>query len=228
MRETRHGPRYFAHIYVLFVLMLFQMLAGAAWANDVLYSVYGGVSKTEASNVSYTDHTLNPPQKSTQSVSIRNSHVIGGRIERWDTSKSWFGTALDLSYFRTNAAEGSDILSIDHYVGSISAIVRLPVENNGMFNRKIQPYAGIGAGEAISKVRKLPLSNVMDGMIVNSVALNLNAGIHWLFDDESSMFMEYRMLYFLINHTESLAIYTKSSDTEVPIVSHQLLLGYRF
>jgi opacity protein-like surface antigen len=133
----------------ILVLSLTGMASSLATAENFV-DIYGGVAIPADENVTVHGSQGGVTLKTTELVSFDEAFTVGGRVGFWYTeanpSMDYIGFALDVSYFKTEAA---DDFGTDIDVVPITGLIMLRHPGD-----TFQPYLGIGGGLFISHIKQ--------------------------------------------------------------------------
>jgi len=118
-------------------------------AAELEVNLYGGVASPEKDKVTVKGYYGGFSAEASDNVKYKDGAEFGGRLTYWFTDPSinanWFGMALDVSYFQTEAKTyGADI-----WVVPVSGLIMLRYPG-----RFLQPYVGVGGGFYISHFKQ--------------------------------------------------------------------------
>ena len=133
----------------ILVLGLTGMAAPLATAENFV-DIYGGVAIPADENVNIHGSQGGATLETSDLVSFDEAFTVGGRVGFWYTeanpSMDYIGFALDVSYFKTEAA---DDFGTDIYVVPITGLIMLRHPGD-----TFQPYLGFGGGLFISHIEQ--------------------------------------------------------------------------
>lgn len=210
-------------------LILLPTVASGEWFADL----YGGWAFGENSQAVFQQ--FEPTSISaTRQLQFDASPTFGIRGGYWSGNLPSLGLAVDLSYFERKA-EGAKLQVIP-----VSALflLRWPLFTSDEFPRgKLQPYIGAGPTLFFSDASidaPPPLADL--GKAHNEFGFDIRAGVAWQVHKAFAILTEYRFTDVTFHYrgtrcTESVcttATTVTTSTTDVPLMTHHILVGIRF
>lgn len=212
-------------IVVFSVFSLLVMASSLARA-QVFLDIYGGTVQPADQNLKVKTGTA----RDSESVSYKPSFTLGGRVGAWGeaTGVSWFGMAIDTSYFRQKADDSVAGTKWDINVFPVTLLLlfRYPGDT-------FRPYVGVGGGLFISYVdENIDLSAVggpSNGDFKDTefdVGFDGRAGLNVLVSKHVALFAEGRFTYFRPSYDDKISGSTTRVSTESEV--YHLLAGISY
>lgn len=217
----------------LFIAILVLSLTGMASSlatAEYFVDIYGGVAIPTDENVTVHGSQGGVTLETSDLVDFDETFAVGGRVGFWYTeanpSMDYIGFALDVSYFKTEAA---DDFGTDIYVVPITGLIMLRHPGD-----TFQPYLGIGGGLFISHIEQdVDLSFFGSGNKTASdtsldPGIDARAGLGIKVHKNITVFGEGRYTYFEAKYKDTVSDVRVKVETEPNVFYFLGGISFRF